>query len=448
MSRPDSADSNETESGPAVQDSVTQEDLVAFLDQNLGHEKTQVILTRIKDDNDLRQQAVSLQSTWDLLDLLPPEQPRIRAAEQAARVIGAEVRRRRFQGICLKAAAFVLSLACTWLAWHWGSSDFRPGRPALAESVHRLNLLDLLLIAGDTGCFQIMIHDPQAAAFTRLCRLNTADDSIVFHQQTTAPADARGWAALEARQLQFQALPAARQDAITSMANQLKALPEEQQAEALQRLTGLRVFYDSISEDERQKFDQLTGQARWNRALRGAEALARQKEGTRKQAFTVTEFNRPDYIMDLATLTASWMKMSPQEKNAFERRSRNTKAAPQAKTDRLRQLAQSLENAPEGTFPALEALKNNPPPRVAAKFESLKLQREKKRAEYLETIRKAGPMTTDPAALQAFLANLPPWLVDLIDPLPPNEARRLLSILKTLVDQNASAAVRRNPESG
>ena len=446
MTRPDSDQSYDTESGLAAQNDISEVDLISFLDQGLEHQKTQLILTRIKDDPALRQQAVALQSTWDLLDLLPPEVPRTKAAEQAAQVIRAERRRNRLQGLGLKCVASGVGFACAWSAWRVGSTAIRPDRVAMAQSVLSLNLLDLLLVARDRAFLELLIEDPQAAVFSRLCRLNPSDEVVVFDQNTNIPTDLRSWVALEARHRQFLALPAPRQAELSGMSDLLKVLPQSEQFESLERLTGLRIMYDSISDEERLKFDQMAGQARWNRALRGAEQISRQKEGSRKQAFTVTEFNRPDYIMDLATLTASWMKMSPQEKNAFERRSRNAKTAPGAKTDRLRQLAQTLENAPEGTFPVVEALKNNPPPRVAAKFETLKQQREKKKSEYLETIRKAGSITTDPAALQSFLANLPPWLVDVIDPLPPNEARRLLGILKTLVDQNVSATARRNSQ--
>ena len=95
-------------------------------------------------------------------------------------------------------------------------------------------------------------------------------------------------------------------------------------------------------------------------------------------------------------------------------------------------------------IPASEFLKNNPPPRLAAKNELLKQQRERKRNEYLEVVRQAGPLTTDPAQLESFVAQLPPWLVDVIDPLPPDEARRLLSILKILVDQTMASDDQKN----
>lgn len=117
----------------------------------------------------------------------------------------------------------------------------------------------------------------------------------------------------------------------------------------------------------------------------------------------------------------------------FERRSRTQKFDSQKKNDRFRALAQALETAPAGTFPALDLIKNSPRGKLATKAETLKQAREKRNQDYLEVLR-ANPISTNLEELGQFLEKLPPWLVEVVDPLPPDEARRLLGILKVMVD--------------
>jgi hypothetical protein len=48
-----------------------------------------------------------------------------------------------------------------------------------------------------------------------------------------------------------------------------------------------------------------------HKAVSSADQWLRQKDAIRKQSFTLTNFNRPEYVMDLATVTeADWVARS------------------------------------------------------------------------------------------------------------------------------------------
>ena len=449
MNREDSADRSTTESlrsapsspdtsPPPVSTQLLTEDLIAFLDQDLDPALTQRVMHQIRTDPALRTQAIAIQSSWDMLDLLPKESPTIGAAEQAQIVLKTDAARQWRYSILTRTLAFLFSLSLVFSGWFLGRNTPRPSRLALIQAIQPLVFSDILKVVSEPQFLDNLLHDPRASVFEHVRRLNSADLEKSISEKLGQPSDPTAWALLETGHQQFLRLPDDLRENITKMATKIQDLPDQERITAHARLFGLACWYDNLSDKERQNFDRLTGRQRWNKALNSAETWTRQKDAIRKQSFTVTNFNRPEYIMDLATVTASWMKLSPQEKAAIERKSRNQKTDPPRKSDKVNQIAQALENEPAGTFPAIDFLKHNPGQKLPAKSELLKQKRERKRLEYLEVVRKAGPLISDPAQLETFLAQLPPWLVDVIDPLPPDEARRLLSILKILVEQSST----------
>lgn len=423
---------------PGKTEVISREELVGLVDQHFDPAKTLEMLDSLQAHPELHQEAISLQGTWNILSCLPRESPGLAAADQATLIIRKEQRRQKLRSLFIRLAALAASMVCFFLSWQAGARSSLAGKLSLMENIHRLSYSELLAVAGEPEFLQKLANSEKGALFTQVRRLTSSDQSTAFRNKVQKPADQSDWDNLAARQKAFQKLPVARKQALTALAEELERLPEGEQEETLKRLYGLNVWFESLSDEDRQKFETLTGNARWNRATRGVETLLRQKEGFRKQAFTITEFNRPDYIMDLATLTAAWMKMTPAEKTAFERRSRNVRNLPQAKTDRLQQLAQAMELAQPGRFPGLDQLRNSPPGRLVAKPDAVKQQREKKRNEYLELIRKSRLNSIESKELETFQSNLPPWLLEVVDPLPPDEARRLLGILKILVDHQST----------
>lgn len=423
---------------PGKTEVISREELVGLVDHHFDSAKTLEMLDSLQSQPELQLEALSLQSSWNILSSLPQESPGLAPADQASLILRKEQRKQTFRSLFIRLAAFTASLACSFLSWQAGARTSLAGKQALMDNIHRLNYSELLAVAGDPEFLQKLTTSEKGASFAQVRRLAASDHSTAFLSKAQKPADPSDWDDLAARQKAFQKLPATRKHALAALAEELDRLPEGQQEETLKRLYGLNVWFESLSDEDRQKFETLSGNARWNRATRGVETLLRQKEGFRKQAFTITEFNRPDYIMDLATLTAAWMKMTPPEKTAFERRSRNMRNLPQVKTDRLQQLALAIDNVHPGKFPGLDLLRNNPPGRLAAKPDAVKHQREKKRHEYLELVRKSHLNSIDSKELESFQSNLPPWLLEVVDPLPPDEARRLLGILKILVDHQST----------
>ena len=429
---------------PENQVSVTVEDLVAFLDQDLDPARTQLVMEQIRTDPGLRTEAVALQSTWDMLDLLPRESPSIGVTEQAAKIIEADAASQWQRSIAVRTLAFLMSICLVFSGWYAGRNLPEKGRLELIKSIDQLTFLDMLRVAAEPFFLEKLANDSRATVFDQIRPLNKSDIVQSVSEKRKPPTDSTSWEQLEAERQRYLDLPTSSREPLGKMSDMVQAMAEQDQYKVFSRLFGLACWYDNLTDQERKNFDRQSGQQRWNKAVNGADQWLRQKDAIRKQSFTVTNFNRPEYVMDLATVTASWMKLTPQEKMALERKSRNQRSDTTRKSSRVNQLAQALENAPKGTFPASESLKNNPPPRLAAKNELLKQQRERKRNEYLDVVRQAGPLTTDPAQLESFVAQLPPWLVDVIDPLPPDEARRLLSILKILVDQTMASDDQKN----
>ena len=429
---------------PENQVSVTVEDLVAFLDQDLDPARTQLVMEQIRTDPGLRTEAVALQSTWDMLDLLPRESPSIGVTEQAAKIIEADAASQWQRSIAVRTLAFLMSICLVFSGWYAGRNLPEKGRLELIKSIDQLTFLDMLRVAAEPFFLEKLANDSRATVFDQIRPLNKSDIVQSVSEKRKPPTDSTSWEQLEAERQRYLDLPTSSREPLGKMSDMVQAMAEQDQYKVFSRLFGLACWYDNLTDQERKNFDRQSGQQRWNKAVNGADQWLRQKDAIRKQSFTVTNFNRPEYVMDLATVTASWMKLTPQEKMALERKSRNQRSDTTRKSSRVNQLAQALENAPKGTFPASEFLKNNPPPRLAAKNELLKQQRERKRNEYLDVVRQAGPLTTDPAQLESFVAQLPPWLVDVIDPLPPDEARRLLSILKILVDQTMASDDQKN----
>jgi hypothetical protein len=413
---------------PENKTQVTTEDLVGFLDQDLDPARTQLVMGQIRTDPGLRTEAVALQSTWDMLDLLPRESPSIGVTEQAAKIIEADATSQWQRSIVARSLAFLMSIGLVFSGWYLGRNLPEKGRLALIESIDQLTFLDMMRVASEPFFLDKLANDSRATVFDQIRPLNRSDIVQAVSEKRKPPKDSSGWEQLEAENRRYLELPASSREPLVKMADMVQAMPEQDQYKVLTRLFGLACWYDNLADQERKNFDRLSGQQRWNKAVSSADQWLRQKDAIRKQSFTLTNFNRPEYVMDLA----------------FERKSRNQRSDTTRKSSRVNQLAQALETAPKGTFPASEFLKNNPPPRLAAKNELLKQQRERKRNEYLEVLRQAGPLTTDPAQLESFVAQLPPWLVDVVDPLPPDEARRLLSILKILVDQTMASDDQKN----
>ncbi|MFM7129269.1 MAG: hypothetical protein ACKO0V_07915, partial [bacterium] len=173
--------------------------------------------------------------------------------------------------------------------------------------------------------------------------------------------------------------------------------------------------------------------------VNNAQQHVRQAELTKKQPFSIAELNSPEYVVDLATVTAAWLKMTPQERNAAERKFRNQTKDVAKRNDRVRQLMQLIDKSPPGTFPLLEILKNAPPAKIAGKVNPKKQLREQTRNLYQESVREAAGSPPAGPELSNFMKSLPPWLVELVEPLPPHEARRFLAILKNLIEKSAQS---------
>ncbi|MBI1323973.1 hypothetical protein GC170_12420 [bacterium] len=233
----------------------------------------------------------------------------------------------------------------------------------------------------------------------------------------------------------YLALTATDRQKWKDLSARLKKLPESDRSIVQNRIQGLRLTLGSIPEVDRRRAEELTGRDRWNYLVQRAENQKRLAAQAKRPGFSVSEFNRPDYLMDLARVTRAWNDLTPAQKRNVERRALTSKADPARKVDRLRILALSLEADGAGLPLAKPALaRGGPLQRALAKAETLKQEREKRRSDYLKIVSGTIPTVVPPAELERILESAPSWLVESIDPLPPDEARRFLSLLKFLVE--------------
>ncbi|MFM1801592.1 MAG: hypothetical protein RJA81_944 [Planctomycetota bacterium] len=413
---------------------VTEDDLVHYLTHSLDPLRTQTVQLQIQNDQDLRQSVIALQSTWDLLDLAAVSEPTTDPADQARKILLQEIKRKRFKELLLRSCALLVSAFSFIAAWTTGVAWVKPSQSAMLEHSSKLPLAEFLIVAGDPVFLDKLLNDSRSSVFETFRPFHENDFSstlIVFQQE---PRSAIQWSRLQSQYSDFRELSTKEQSAILEMAGMVENLTAEEKLILFSRLVGLKSWFDSLSGNDREQFLKAKMPNRWNRAVAGAEQVRRFQDTSKKKNFSISELNRPDFILDLATVSALWLKMTPQERLAIERRSRSIRSDPIRRNERFRTIAQAIESARPGTFPLLEQLKGGTRTKGALRNDLNKQAREKRNQEYLDLLRNHPP-PTDSSEIGKFAEQLPPWLIEILDPLPPEEARRILGILKVLVDQ-------------
>lgn len=413
---------------------VTEDELINYLTHSLDPLRTQTVQLQIQNDQHLRQNVVALQSTWDLLDLAAGSEPSTDPADQARRILYQEVKRTRFKGLILRSAALLVSALSFLAAWTAGIAWVKPSQSAMLEHFSKLPLSEFLIVAGDPIFLEKLLNDSRSSVFETFRPFHENDYSstlLVFQQQ---PRSAIQWSRLQSQYSDFRELSTEEQSSILEMAGIIENLTADKKLSLFSRLVGLKSWFDSLSGNDREQYLKVKMPNRWNRAVAGAEQVRRVQDFNKKKTFSISELNRPDFVMDLATVSALWLKMTPQERLAIERRSRSIRSDPIRRNERFRTIAQAIESARPGTFPLLEQLKSGSRTKASSRNDQNKQAREKRNQEYLDLLRNHPPLT-DSIEIGKFAEQLPPWLIEILDPLPPEEARRILGILKVLVDQ-------------
>jgi len=368
-----------------------------------------------------------------LLEILPERSPVISPQIVATRVRRSELRRLSLFSRLAKAVAFSLTFVCVTAGWYAGSKFVSPGerpdRPPpgflLFHGLSRLNFDDEFLVP--------LFETSRPSVWDDL-KSETPKDLVRI------AADGAGLDPDDARSLRKSSLSndfdlsEAERDRWNILAKRVEALPAAEQEIVRKRIVGMRRTLAVMPDADRRRAEAMSGRNLWDYLDLKTRQQIRLAETAKMPIFSISELNRPDYLMDLALVTRAWNRMTPAQKRAAERRAINAKTDPARKTERLRLLAQSLEA--DGMDPPAAkpgTARTGPFQKALAKAESLKQEREKRRAEFQKIVTGKPPSESPPEELEAFLERMPPWLIESIDPMPPDEARRLLSLLKMLV---------------
>lgn len=369
-----------------------------------------------------------------LLDFLPDEAPSFSAQAIASQVFRTEERRFLRRSAVFKSAAFLISLCVVITAWRLGSGIVSSPGSATSPTAGIEQFQGLFRLVPDEAFIEALFGTDRATIWDKASSGDPRDTSKLAAAYDSLPRSAVE--ALEKQALaSYLALTAPDRQKWKDLSGRLAKLPDPDQSIVQDRIQGLRLALGSMTEAERRRAEELTGRDRWNYLIQRAENQKRLAAQAKRPGFSVSEFNRPDYLMDLARVTRAWNDLTPAQKRNVERRAMTSKADPARKVDRLRILALSLEADGVGgpvTKPALA--RGGPLQRALAKAETFKQEREKRRSDYLKIVSGTIPMVAPPAELERILESAPSWLVESIDPLPPDEARRFLSLLKFLVE--------------
>lgn len=368
-----------------------------------------------------------------LLEILPEDTPAVSPQIVATRIRRSEMTRLNRVSRVSKAAAFSLTFVCVTAGWYAGSRfvspEERPNRPPPGFLLFH-------------GLSRLQFDEEFRAALFETSRPSVWDDrkSESWKDLTRIAADGSGIDANDASSLRKSILshdfdmPEADRERWKKLAERVEAMPPSEEEIVRHRIVGMRRSLAVMTDAERQTAGELSGGELWDFLEQKTRQQNRIADTSKRPFFSISELNRPDYLMDLALVTRAWSRLTPAQKRSAERRAITAKTDPTRKTERLRLLAQSLEAdgmdppaAKPGTGRA------GPFQKALAKAEALKQEREKRRAEFQKIIAGNLPAELPPEQLEVFLESMPPWLIESIDPMPPDEARRLLSLLKVLV---------------
>ncbi len=369
-----------------------------------------------------------------LLDFLPNDNPSLTAQTVANQVFRSENRRFQRKSIAMRCAAFASTLLIMFAGWIFGSRMMPVAVPPRGPTPGIEQFQGLFRLSLDSEFLEALVDTKAPGIWDKRASSDSRD--VVKLAGYATMLSAKVAVVVEKTALaSYSKLPPAEREKWKKLADDLSRLSPDDRSTIQNRIEGLRITLANLQDVDRQRAEALTGLDRWKFLTQMAEIQRRQSEQSRKPVFSVSEFNRPDYLMDLAQVTRAWNALTPAQKKNVERRAMASKVDPARKVDRLRILALSLEGdglGPALTKPALA--RGGPLQRALAKAETFKQEREKRRSDYQKIVSGSIPAAAPPAELEKILESAPSWLVESVDPLPPDEARRFLSLLKFLVE--------------
>jgi hypothetical protein len=266
-----------------------------------------------------------------------------------------------------------------------------------------------------------------------LLGMGAAGDDANWRRIRSFPREAR--LRLAGKLAEFDGLDRPTRDAIRALDAKLAQLPETDRANDLAVLRRYHLWLEGLPESQ---YNDIAAQPVEKRMALVSRIAAEQTARPRTPSPVVLRYSDfGDFSpYDLADQVKTWSALSPAQRTEIGRYDEAKRQA------RMTQLARELKVAPvprperselEATFE--RALKGNLGPfwNARKKDDTPKAARAKLRVmDHLAFLEKP-PARVKVDQLAKFAATLPPWVRSLYDPLPPDEARRRLTIVYRLI---------------
>jgi hypothetical protein len=254
----------------------------------------------------------------------------------------------------------------------------------------------------------------------------------------------------------FDRLGAAERRALQRLDEQLAAQPAEERRRYLELMRRYHLWVQGLGAGQRQELQAVPPEQRLE-IIRRIRAAQRQAQDPRLEAI----WNRspafhPSSLFEVAHLIKVWLALDPRERaevdalEAPERVQRLARLGQQHGITRglpippeLQELREQVERGLPGRDGALSRkdlddlrhVLGEAAPAPQGPLAAKKAQARNNLLRHLESVyfRKHEPEPVVPPHLERFEAALPSWLDEQIDPLPPDAARRRLTLLYRLV---------------
>ena len=433
--------------------------LVAYLDRELNEAEHQAIASKLSLSSSARHEIESLQKTWELLDHLPrPELTTEFTARTLAQLEKLTLPDERLV-ILAQRAGHRLAQALTLLvsAGFFLAIGFAATRFLWPDPTSRL-VRDLSLAEG--------FDDYRAAR--SIAFLRELDQDSRFAAEISALIDDPGFGGPAENEARLRAMPRERRLELSEALKRLDRLPQPEQAEvrALDRdlaemdetnrdrflalLHRYRLWIQELPEARRQALDALAPEERMAFILREREREAvasAEGIGDRNPAYVRFQFAMlgPLSPFEGAHLLKIWLELPP------DRRKEVDALPPLERLKRINELGEDLGIAPRGEFLRSEraAIRRRMAsmPQLSQEFEALKAQDTPKanlRAQQIQRLVEGAYLLENEERpvpsqeLGRFAAMLPDWFREPLDAMPPEAARRRLTVLYRLTHPSDS----------
>jgi hypothetical protein len=418
--------------------------LVAYIDGELNEAEARAIATKLTQSVTARRELESLEKTWELLDLLPRPQPTTEFTAKTLTLVKQLAARddrlfsvagrtaQHLTRVLVLALSSVLTLAIAYAATRWLWPD------PTARLERELSLAEHLDEYIDIGSFDFLkLLDDSPEFKDEVSLLASGDDNATggpaaAARLRTLPREER--LVLAKNLNRFDLLSSSEQAALRTLDSQLTRLPADDRTRLMSLLQCYHLWILGLPEAKRKELAAASGDARLALVQQSRDQTRAQK-GPRN-AFLLTQFAwlSPISLFETSHLIKIWLNLKPEEQAKIE------KTAPAERGKKLHELGPYV-GVPQEKRPSVAEWDKvrkhiNSKENLKKRFDALKAQAKDNQARRLMEAHYFLDNEPAPVALRKLLqfeSALPSWFRDQYSLLPPEAARRRLTILYRLV---------------